>query len=202
MHVTENKTKAKTNVTEKPLNRTRFGLNGDSLYWIWNLISKVKAIACFSKKGPHEMRGICLDPVHNGYDLGVTLPLGLWKCNEKRGFCGKVKVQAIREWTCWATTRAQSHLLWRTWHWFANYLESRGKDIMIIPLYPAGLHPHVLIVFSAPHSFMQPSDVYVLNVFNVLVLQLVWNGFSKFLNWKDQKMAWSCFFMALRIAKT
>ena len=44
---------------------------------------------------------------------------------------------------------------------------------IIIPLYPAGLHPHVLIVFSARHSYMHPSDVYVLNVFNVLVLQLV-----------------------------
>ena len=48
----------------------------------------------------------------------------------------------------------------------------QNNDI-IIPLYPAGLHPHVLIVFSAPHSYMHPSDVYVLNVFNVLVLQLV-----------------------------
>ena len=44
---------------------------------------------------------------------------------------------------------------------------------IIIPLYPAGLHPHFLILFSAPHSYMHPSDVYVLNVFNVLVLQLV-----------------------------
>ena len=47
-----------------------------------------------------------------------------------------------------------------------------NNDI-IIPLYPGGLHPHLLIVFSAPHSYMHPSDVYVLNVFNVLVLQLV-----------------------------
>ena len=47
-----------------------------------------------------------------------------------------------------------------------------NNDI-IIPLYPVGLHPHFLIVFSAPHSYMHPSDVYVLNVFNVLVRLVV-----------------------------
>ena len=95
------------------------------------------------------------------YIMGVT-----WGSVYRKGYGNLIKKEVFRrKWESKAISYEGPDLqiIWNP---------GQNNDI-IIPLYPAGLHPHLLIVFSAPHSNMHPSDVYVLNVFNVLVLQLV-----------------------------